>query len=613
MSDKYDPFISAKRQFEDLFSPYSPMTSSTPLKESPMEDSSASLKRSPSPSKTSSSSISFRRTASLRAPKKAQKALSYMPKYKPSIQRGISDEGPMSSNFMKPEEFDELPVKSHAVIPPDLVPKSPAPARLSASSPKVVKRAHNTSANRRDLCLDLKLPNDFQLSKTDSLAAFLKYENDMRCLSSDGDSLTNSPPKFTEKDLKDKSNSLNKQSLSRNSFADLLDAKIESNDKYEHANDNSIDDQLSSTKFSFYDKFRSDGHSAENANGESEVNGNGSENGVVGRLGDTDQSIESQLINSKDNLRISNLSKLLHDSVSSSSMESVETTRHVDLNDLNAGNAPSDKVADGDPKRNPKRQIQLRKNNLLFDDTDQNGNQIDHSDKMSMTNLNITNDSNTIPDNSMGTQSADGREKFISANNNALEAIFDDFDLEEFISTFNDNEQFPIFKHFKDLNGPRSDEKLSNNADGGSSDECSTSEEKFAPKVDITRDYFSNGSPHDRIERSLDDVTPDSPTNIPSAGDQISATTPDVVKTDSKIINDANEKNDRNRKYLEGNGKYNAVGESGMSQTERELLESVHELNMMCDSPIRLSAIDANDDRISVDSYRYNPDSAYGR
>lgn len=619
--DKYDPFISAKRQFDDLFSPNSPITSSTPLKKSQMEDSSTmSLKRSSSPTKSLNTTSSFRRTSSLRAPKKTQKPISYMPKYKPSIQRGISDEGPISTNFMKPEEYDELPVRSHAIIPPDLVPKSPAPIRLPTNikitSPKVIKRSQNTGLNRRDLCLDLKLPNDFQLSKTDSLAAFLKYENDLNCLSSSsgGDSILNSPPKYTEKDLKDKSNSLNKQSTTINSFADLLDAKIDANDNTYDSNTNSIDDILSSTKFSFYNKLENDDNLTKNSNNDENINNeNVNDNS---HFGDTEQSIDTQLINSKDNLRISNLSKLVNDSVSSSSMESVETTRYIDLNDLNMCNSLSDPI-DNDLKRNPKRQIQLRKNNLLFDSIDQNGNQIDHNENKNMTNMNITlkNPIKNDNDNSIETK---------NNKNNAIESLFDDFDLQEFISTFNDNEQFPIFKNFKDLNCVN--EKQSNSLDGASSDECSTAEDKsITKKTAIENVYFNNDDEH-HITQSSDNSIEindkrsfDSPNALSSSNDQISATTPDVVKTESKLLlkhvtDTDDEKNDRNRKYLNDNNKLNGVDENGMSQTERELLESVHELNMMCDdSPIRLSTIDSNDDRISVDSYRYNTDSAYGR
>lgn len=107
-SDKYDPFISAKRQFEDLFN--ANVTTSTPNKDILSQSanitlSSLTTKSPSSPVKNQSLSKSnFRRTSSLRVPKKTP-PVSFMPKYKPSIQRGIShDEGPISSNFLKPEE-----------------------------------------------------------------------------------------------------------------------------------------------------------------------------------------------------------------------------------------------------------------------------------------------------------------------------------------------------------------------------------------------------------------------------------------------------------------------------------------------------------------------------
>lgn len=108
-SDKYDPFISAKRQFEDLFNANG-ITTSTPNKDSSsqianMSSSSLSTKSTSSPVKNQNLSKSnFRRTSSLRVPKKTS-PISFMPKYKPTIQRGISDdEGPISSSFLKPEE-----------------------------------------------------------------------------------------------------------------------------------------------------------------------------------------------------------------------------------------------------------------------------------------------------------------------------------------------------------------------------------------------------------------------------------------------------------------------------------------------------------------------------
>lgn len=108
-SDKYDPFMNAKRQFEDLFNANG-LTTSTPNKDFPsqstsMTSSTLTTKSPSSPVKNQNLSKSnFRRTSSLRVPKKTS-PISFMPKYKPSIQRGISDDGaPISSNFLKPEE-----------------------------------------------------------------------------------------------------------------------------------------------------------------------------------------------------------------------------------------------------------------------------------------------------------------------------------------------------------------------------------------------------------------------------------------------------------------------------------------------------------------------------
>lgn len=251
----------------------------------------------------------FRRSSSLRISKKSTiaKPFVHIPIYKsPSttIHRGISDEGPISTNFMKPEEYDELPVKSHAIITPELVPAKSSPRDKSASPSRqtspmhqrpvaitakldrskenntVLRRPHieqklspvrqtpaptpvppftaspafmsapssaptppaaplaeaapaalepivikrdPSIASRRNLRLEIQQPNapagsdaTFSLAKTDSLAAFLKFENELSCT-----------PSLTEKEKKDKSNSLNKRSFSKSTFADLLDGKLD--------------------------------------------------------------------------------------------------------------------------------------------------------------------------------------------------------------------------------------------------------------------------------------------------------------------------------------------------------------------------------------------------
>lgn len=114
------------------------------------------------------------------------------------VSRGLSEDGPISTSFMKAEEFDEIPVKS--VCQNDYA---------ITNSPKIVRRDSTTRKN-----IKLKKDESYSppvtlnpLAKTDSLAIFLKHESDLKDEKS-------SPA--TAKDLKDKSNTLSKQ----NSFSE---------------------------------------------------------------------------------------------------------------------------------------------------------------------------------------------------------------------------------------------------------------------------------------------------------------------------------------------------------------------------------------------------------
>lgn len=696
--------MSAKRQLEDLFSPTMPYVTSTPLKETAtpsMTKSMTTAKTPPSPKKFVHTS-SFRRTSSLRVPKKSPtKPISYMPRYKPTtIQRGISDEGPISSNFLKPEEFDELPVKSHAIITPDLVPKSPAQITRTPLSPSVVvKRSQNTSANRRNLCLDLKTPSDYQLSKTDSLAAFLKYENDLNCLSGELDTTAQSAPspvKLSEKDLKDKSNSLNKRTLSRSSFAELLDSKIESSADADFSTTNCVENSSEPKLSPKYDKSPKLATIDRPTTLDGTTNSKHFTYGVEDRIGESVQSIDSQLINSCDNLRISNLSKILQESLSSSSLESNETTKHINIDVLKktstdqsgdrANKYSSEETAAGDDrlsllqpnneigndkwesdKRNPKRQLQLRKNHLLFDGSSgmlseqDNRNAFDLADDDVNNILSVNNTSvmmnkdnssacdERIKPNSSTTfaRAARDTETKTSSNkvdNTDIEALFDDFDLEEFISTFNDNEQFPIFKNFRDLTSTHgiSHTKNSNSSGEASSDDGKSivdgknhnrSSSNSGRKDDISNtivDFFGEESmpikiPHcnsDLLRKysnhSIDGLLTLPEIDLPKIERIGDDNAPDVVRTDSqKALNAMTERdlqnNNLNRKYTaDSPEQLIPVDENGMSQAERELLASVNELNRMCDSP-KIGQHDSNDDFASVDSYPFCSDSAYGR
>uniref|UniRef100_A0A182QM42 C2HC/C3H-type domain-containing protein n=1 Tax=Anopheles farauti TaxID=69004 RepID=A0A182QM42_9DIPT len=194
--DRYDPFLSARRQLEELFSP----TTSLIHASSPGSTTSTSRLNQTSPNggtandkatnanKNSHHNSNFRRAYSLRMPRKVSRPM-YVEKAKSNIQKGITDDGPVSPNFLKSSEYDELPIKSTFNA-----------LQMAEAKPKL----RDSSTVRKNLKLDIKDPNnpagsDIPLSKTDSLAVFLKYENELA---------------LSEKDMKDKSNSLSKRSSS---------------------------------------------------------------------------------------------------------------------------------------------------------------------------------------------------------------------------------------------------------------------------------------------------------------------------------------------------------------------------------------------------------------
>uniref|UniRef100_A0A182TDL5 Uncharacterized protein n=1 Tax=Anopheles melas TaxID=34690 RepID=A0A182TDL5_9DIPT len=130
----------------------------------------------------------FRRAYSLRMPRKVSRPM-YVEKAKSNIQKGITDDGPVSPNFLKSSEYDELPIKSTFNA-------------LQMAEPK--PKLRDSSTVRKNLKLEIRDPNnpaggEIPLSKTDSLAVFLKYENELA---------------LSEKDMKDKSNSLSKRTSS---------------------------------------------------------------------------------------------------------------------------------------------------------------------------------------------------------------------------------------------------------------------------------------------------------------------------------------------------------------------------------------------------------------
>uniref|UniRef100_A0A1I8P5A4 C2HC/C3H-type domain-containing protein n=1 Tax=Stomoxys calcitrans TaxID=35570 RepID=A0A1I8P5A4_STOCA len=318
LPDNYDPFLSAKRQLEELCSPtdspehtakttnptstpQTPQLPSLPAIPAASSAMAAANKMSTSLTLSSSStsspmtmsqipqqtsktptlarSSSFRRTGSLRCPRRSplltQRVPLFAQKHRPTIQRGLSDEGPISTNFMKPEEYDEMPVRSVCVND-----------YAVTKSPRVVRRDTSASNRKQPLKLNINAANEASssgnnsslttpltiettesapqtasryVSKTDSLAVFLKYEHELEKLNraameanrisggegakkeiadQNGNSLTqpitaakpeaaasasNLYGPLNAKELKDKSNNLSKQNSAKNIKADLLD------------------------------------------------------------------------------------------------------------------------------------------------------------------------------------------------------------------------------------------------------------------------------------------------------------------------------------------------------------------------------------------------------
>lgn len=154
-------------------------------------------------------SSNFRRTSSLRGPRRSPLLPSrplFVTNYRPTIQRGLSDEGPISSSFLKPEEYDEMPVR--AVCGNDF------------HSPLVVRR-DTSSSNRKQQQLKLPVggtnetlkPTSRQVANTDSLAVFLKYEHELEQPSTAEMVAVNK--ELNTKELKDKSNILSKQNSAK--------------------------------------------------------------------------------------------------------------------------------------------------------------------------------------------------------------------------------------------------------------------------------------------------------------------------------------------------------------------------------------------------------------
>lgn len=192
----------------------------------------------------------FTRTLSLRAPKTSKSSL-YPSSTKSSIQRGITDDNPISSNFLKSSEFDELPIKTYAS-------EFNASKMVNPTTPIIMRRDTTPTLKRKNLKLDLNLNKSTQpISKTDSLAVFLKYEHDL-CIA----------PSLSEKDMKDKNNSFSKR------LSDISSSSLEKSpvvDLPEIPKFEKIDEKLINHCDNLYIKSDSSSSSSSSSSSESSV------------------------------------------------------------------------------------------------------------------------------------------------------------------------------------------------------------------------------------------------------------------------------------------------------------------------------------------------------
>lgn len=525
----------------------------------------------------------FRRTSSLRVPKKTPKPLLYIPTYKPTttIQRGISDEGPISSNFLKPEEYDELPVKGHANhTPPDIIPRpvSRSSSRSREPSPVVVvKRDQNSSLNRRNLKLEIIKPNtptDYPISKTDSLAVFLKYENDLSC-----------SPGLSEKELKDKSNSLNKQTALKNSFAELLESKIDRGSvsptppppqqqpppEQIFASKKYSSIKLEPLNHSFVERTTSQNNPAQlSHNADLENN-----------------FIDPDLINECDNLSVSRMIEL--PKTKSSSDVSTDTI----VNTKSSDSVNSNKILNqrnSCEKRTLKRSLKLNKENFLYDTSPGSG----KDPQSPFPGKEFSHQKNNEMISSPPLRTSESFNKM--RNNDCIDALFDDFDFDEFISSFEDDEQYPIFKGYKEMMSNRSLNKLNKSDSSSASSTTSVenkseqnSEEMSSPSVCDKSDGLmiplNKTNSHPKCEYPMSMMPRMDPTEMVDSETQM---------THREPFNDS------------------------VSKAERDLLQSVQELDAMCESntPKNVDSDEnSSGDRVrrSIDSKLGGGDSAYSR
>jgi hypothetical protein len=457
----YDPFMNAKKQLAELFSPTTPSTRMINSMMTTPNTNNSNVKSTKTNNDVMSKSLispktpqpipkmqsNFRRTSSLRISNRKPKPSVYTPPVRSNVHCGITDEGPISPSFVKATDYDELPIKSpYSAI--KLSEKSPPPPQLNqplstalpvSASPsptlptvsinslvlnKPIMREKGGALFRKNLKLDLKNPHmpssDYPLSKTDSLALFLKYENDLA-------------NEMSDKERKDKSNNLSKRSATLNSNFTQKDPKLPdifgrpllqkaSNGAVKEENNSREENELITI-----DKLNMNAiHSSAPVEADDEK----------------DHSTPVKLADTYNNL------PLLNDHSGKSRSPSLDNRASPEK----SNETPS--IA----SRRMRRQMKYNMDNILFD--------TDPSDVKAA----------STPPNSI-----DNNNSSNSSNNNSLtrpesrasntESIFEDFDFDQFIASFTDDEKFPIFKDYKMLlnKSVKADEENNNSIVKGAS------------------------------------------------------------------------------------------------------------------------------------------------
>lgn len=336
----------------------------------------------------------FKRTSSLRISNRKPKPAVYTPPVKSNIHCGIDTDGPISPNFVKATDYDELPIKSpySAIKMSEMnrmqnqVPSraTPSPTMPMINNPLISQlRDKDSALIRKNLKLDLKNPNlpstDYSLSKTDSMALFLKYEKEMTA-------------KMSEKEMKDKTNIISKRSLSQAGSSNKLpdiNGKQMPQQKQKIVTSNS--DDRSMISIDNLNKTAPDDNTSKS------------------------HSAPVKMMNACDNLPSLLLNGSGSDKSRSPSIDrKTSPEESPNQNSRRSGNSTL------------RRRQKFNMDNILFDTDPEVTTTPGSSD-------NSNNNSLNRPDSRISN----------------TESIFEDFDFDQFIASFNDDDKFPIFKDYK--------------------------------------------------------------------------------------------------------------------------------------------------------------------